>query len=53
MKNKYLLLSNLIITAFLLQSCASIPKGATPVSPFETSQYLGKWYEIARLNFKH
>ncbi len=53
MKNKYLLLSNFIITAFLLYSCASIPKGATPVSPFETSQYLGQWYEIARLDFKH
>ncbi len=53
MKTKCLLLSNLIITAFLLQSCASIPKGATLVSPFETSQYLGQWYEIARLDFKH
>ncbi len=53
MNIKCIVLSNIIIAALLLQSCASIPKGATPVSPFETSQYLGKWYEIARMDFKH
>lgn len=38
---------------YLLSSCKSIPKGATPVRPFESSRYLGKWYEIARIDFKH
>ena len=27
------------------------PKGAIPVSPFDKDKYLGKWYEIARLDF--
>lgn len=35
-----------------LSSCVSIPKGAKAVSPFEKDKYLGKWYEIARLDFK-
>ena len=34
-------------------SCASIPKGATAVQPFELERYLGKWYEIARKDFKY
>jgi len=33
-------------------SCVSIPKGARAVSPFQKDQYLGKWYEIARMDFK-
>ncbi|QNN42856.1 lipocalin family protein [Pedobacter roseus] len=33
-------------------SCVSIPKGATAVKPFEKDKYLGKWYEIARMDFK-
>lgn len=33
-------------------ACASIPKGAVAVKPFEIHRYLGVWYEIARLDFK-
>jgi apolipoprotein D and lipocalin family protein len=36
----------------LLTSCSSIPKGVTAVSPFDKELYLGKWYEIARFDFK-
>lgn len=36
----------------LTSSCASIPKGAAAVKPFELEKYLGKWYEIARKDFK-
>ena len=36
-----------------LLSCATIPEGATPVNPFNKDQYLGKWYEIARKDFKY
>jgi len=36
----------------LLTSCASIPKGVTVVSPFEKEKYLGKWFEIARFDFR-
>ena len=33
-------------------SCSSIPKGVNAVTPFEKEKYLGKWYEIARFDFK-
>jgi apolipoprotein D and lipocalin family protein len=33
-------------------SCATIPENATAVQPFEKEKYLGKWYEIARFDFK-
>lgn len=43
----------LAISAFImLNSCATIPEGATAVSPFDKEQYLGRWYEIARLDFR-
>ncbi|TWR29628.1 lipocalin [Mucilaginibacter pallidiroseus] len=35
-----------------LSSCASIPKGANAVQPFYKERYLGKWYEICRMDFK-
>jgi len=35
---------------FLLTACASIPEGVTPVQGFEVNRFLGKWYEVARLN---
>ncbi len=39
--------------AFLfLSSCKSIPRGATAVKPFDTKKYLGKWYEIARFDYR-
>jgi len=37
---------------FAFNSCSSIPKGATAVQPFEKERYLGKWYEIARMDFR-
>lgn len=36
----------------LPSACVSIPKGATAVKPFDSDKYLGKWYEIARMDFK-
>lgn len=33
-----------------LGGCASVPSGLTPVTGFEADRYLGKWYEIARLD---
>lgn len=35
-----------------LSSCVSIPKGVKAVSPFQKDKYLGKWFEIARFDFK-
>ena len=45
-----LLLMSAVMTGFC--SCATIPKGAVAVKPFNKERYLGKWYEIARLDFK-
>lgn len=30
-----------------------MPDGAVAVKPFDKEKYLGKWYEIARLDFKY
>lgn len=38
--------------ALLFSSCASIPKGAVAVKPFDTQRYMGKWYEVARMDFR-
>lgn len=46
----------LIGFGFLLMgiySCTTIPDGAVAVTPFNKERYLGKWYEIARLDFKY
>ena len=43
------------IAAFLLWKMRprkTIPDGATAVKPFDLNRYLGKWYEIARFDFK-
>jgi len=48
------LIKNLIsiITILGFYSCSTIPKGAEAVKPFNKEKYLGKWYEIARFDFK-
>jgi apolipoprotein D and lipocalin family protein len=40
----------LIVSTLGLGACTGIPQGVTPVSEFEVERYLGKWYEIARLD---
>ena len=46
-----LILTLIIITGFY--SCSTISKGAVAVETFHKENYLGKWYEIARLDFKY
>jgi apolipoprotein D and lipocalin family protein len=41
-----------IIGILLNCSCATIPRGAMAVTQFEKEKYLGKWYEIARMDFR-
>lgn len=36
--------------SLLLAGCTGIPAGTEPVTDFELNRYLGKWYEIARLD---
>lgn len=47
---KKLTLSLVFMT--LLSACVGIPDNVTPASNFELSRYLGKWYEIARLDHR-
>lgn len=53
--NKLYIALALGATAIAINSACrvSIPKGAKAVMPFDADQYLGKWYEIARLDFKY
>ncbi|WP_294216558.1 lipocalin family protein [uncultured Chryseobacterium sp.] len=42
-----------IIGLMLLNSCSvGIPEGATAVKNFDADRYLGKWYEIARFDYR-
>lgn len=34
----------------VLTGCTGVPDGVAPVETFELDRYLGKWYEIARLD---
>jgi len=39
-----------LILVLLLTGCVGIPKNVKPVEQFKLEKYLGKWYEIARLD---
>ncbi|GGO80894.1 outer membrane lipoprotein Blc [Marinobacterium nitratireducens] len=39
-----------IVFILLLTGCVGMPDKVTPVDNFELDRYLGKWYEIARLD---
>ncbi len=36
----------------MLLGCVKIPAGVTPVEDFDLDRYLGRWYEIARLDHR-
>lgn len=40
----------IFIATTMFSSCKHIPEGATAVKPFKLEQYLGDWYEVARLD---
>ena len=40
----------LIFMVLLLSACTGLPDGVQPVDNFDMDRYLGKWYEIARLD---
>jgi apolipoprotein D and lipocalin family protein len=42
-----------IAAVLLLNSCSiGLPNGAKAVTNFQADKYLGKWYEIARFDFR-
>ena len=48
MNNMKILL--LLALSFILSACTGKPDGVVAVKEFELDRYLGKWYEIARLD---
>lgn len=40
----------LVAAVWLFAACTTLPDGVVPVSDFRLERYLGKWYEIARLD---
>ena len=50
--NKIISLTLLFLALATIFSCKTIPENATAVKPFYKEKYLGKWYEIARIDFK-
>lgn len=47
-----LFLLQILASMIFLSSCTTIPKGVVAVKPFDKEKYLGKWYEIARMDFR-
>ncbi len=43
-------LALLIAFTLLMSACTGLPDSVKPVKEFEVKRYLGKWYEIARLD---
>lgn len=42
-----------LIAVSIFNSCSvGLPKGATAIKNFDSDKYLGKWYEIARFDFR-
>jgi len=39
-----------LLLSILITACTGTPEGVEPVTDFELDRYLGKWYEIARLD---
>jgi len=52
MKNRLIAVAGgtLVLLTFLLTGCTGIPEGVEPVQNFKLDRYLGKWYEMARLD---
>ena len=42
----------MIVMLSTIISCTAIPNGLQPVDDFDSKRYLGKWYEIARLDHR-
>ena len=40
----------IILACLLLTGCTGLPDGIEPVKDFDLQRYMGRWYEIARLD---
>lgn len=50
MNTTRLIQSTILAAALMLTGCVSPPAGVTPVTGFDAARYMGKWYEVARLD---
>ena len=41
---------SLLVVCLLISSCLSVPNGVAPIQNFELDRYVGRWYEVARLD---
>jgi apolipoprotein D and lipocalin family protein len=41
-----------VLSTLFFIGCTGVPSGLRPVTDFEPERYLGKWYEIARLDHR-
>jgi apolipoprotein D and lipocalin family protein len=46
------LLINFFLASLFFVGCTGVPAGLRPITNFEPERYLGKWYEIARLDHR-
>ena len=46
----YFMRYSLLVVCLLISSCLSVPNGVAPIQNFELDRYLGRWYEVARLD---
>ena len=44
------LIGTVLLLTTALIGCTGVPKGLKPVSEFDGQRYMGKWYEVARLD---
>ena len=40
----------ILLASLIISGCLGMPQSVTPVEGFELERYLGKWYEVARLD---
>lgn len=52
LRSVYAALAAAIVTAGLAGCAVEVPEGIQPVSGFEVERYMGRWYEIARLDHR-
>ncbi len=52
MQMRRLLILPALLVGLLLSGCQSMPEGVEPVGNFDLDRYLGKWYEVARLDHR-
>jgi len=43
---------SLLLATIIVSGCANLPDGIQPVEQFDAQRYLGRWYEIARLDHR-